>query len=59
MVVFKQLLDISNVAEFQMNYNLSIIVHCVFFSSTLTIAKPDISSINGASTFINFCSLWF
>ena len=28
-------------------------------SSILTIASPDISSINGASTFINFCSLGF
>ena len=32
---------------------------CVFLSSTLIIANPDISSINGASTFINLCSFGF
>ena len=32
---------------------------CVVLSSILIIASPDTSSINGASTFINFCSLGF
>ena len=32
---------------------------CVFLSSTLIIANPYISSINGASTFINLCSFSF
>ena len=35
------------------------IVLCVFLSSTLNIAKPDISSMNGTSTFINLCSFGF
>ena len=42
-----------------MNFNLSIIVLCVLLSSILIIASPDISSINGAFTFINYCSLGF
>ena len=48
MIVSKLLLVISSVAEFQRNFNLSIIVLCVFYSSTLIIANPDISFINGA-----------
>ena len=59
MIVSKPLLVISSIAEFHMNFNLSIIVLCVDLSSILIIASPDISSINGASTFINFCSLGF
>ena len=31
----------------------------MFLSNILIMANPDISSINGASTFINFCSLGF
>ena len=31
----------------------------MFLSDTLIMANPDISSINGASTFINVCSLGF
>ena len=34
-------------------------VLCVVLSSILIIASPDISSINGASTFISFCSFGF
>ena len=49
----------SNVAKFHMNFNFSIIMLCVFLSSTLTMANPKISSINGASTFINLCSFDF
>ena len=59
MIVSKPLLVICNIVEFHMNFNLSIIVLCVFLSSTLIIANPDISSINGASTFINFCPFGF
>ena len=59
MTVSKPLLVISNIAEFCTNFNLSIIVLCVFLSSTLIIANPDISSINGASTFTNLCSFGF
>ena len=59
MIVSKQLLVLSNVAEFCVNFNLSILVLCVFLSHSLIIANPDISSINGASTFINFCSFGF
>ena len=56
MIVSKPLLVIPNVSEFHMNFNLSIMMLCVFLSSTLIMANPDISSINGASTFISFCS---
>ena len=56
MIVSKPLLIISNVAEFCADFNLSIIVLCVFLPSTLIISNPDISSINEASTFINLCS---
>ena len=59
MIVSKPLLIIASVAEFHMNFNLRIIVLCVVLSSILIIASPDISSINGASTFINFCFLGF
>ena len=59
MIVSKPLLVTFNVAEFSVNFNLSIIVLCVVFPSTLIIANPDISSINGASTFINLCSFGF
>ena len=59
MIVSKPLLVISNIAEFHMNLNLSIIVLCLVLSSTLIIADPDSSSINGASTFINLFSFGF
>ena len=42
-----------------MNFNLSIIVFCLFLSNILIIANPDISSINGASNIINLCSFGF
>ena len=58
-IMSKPFLFISSVAEFHMNFNLSIIVLCVILSIILIIANPDSSSINGASTFINFCSLGF
>ena len=34
-------------------------VLCVVLCGNLIIGSPDISSINGASTFINFCSFVF
>ena len=59
MIVSEPLLVIPNVDVFHTNFNLSIIVLCVFLSSTLMIANLDISSINGASTFINLCPFGF
>ena len=59
MVVSKPLFIISNIAEFHMNFNLSIIVLCVVLSSTIIIASPDISSMNDASNFFNSCSFAF
>ena len=59
MIVSKPLLVISSVVEFHMNFNLSIIVLSVVLSSILIIASPDSSSINGTSTYINFCSFGF
>ena len=59
MTVSKPLLVMSTVAEFHKKFNLSIILLCVFLSNTLIIADPDISSINGVSTFINLCPFGF
>ena len=59
MIVSNPLLFIYSVAEFCMNFNLNIIVLCVVLSSIWIIDNPDISSINGASILINFCSLGF
>ena len=58
-IVSKPVFVMSNVAKFHANVNLSIIVLCVFLSSTLIMANPEISSMNGASTFINLCSFDF
>ena len=59
MIVSRPVLVISYIAEFHTNFNLSIIVFCVFLSSTLIIANPDITSINGVFTFINLCFFGF
>ena len=59
MIVSRPLLVISSVGEFHMNFNFNIILLCVILSSILLIASPDISSINGASTLISFCSFGF
>ena len=59
MTMSKLLFVICSVDTFHVNFNLSIIVFCAFISNTLIMARPDISSINDASTFINFCSLGF
>ena len=58
-IVSSPLLVISSIAKAHMNFNLNITVLCVVLSSTLIIASPDILSMNGASTFVNFCSLGF
>ena len=44
-------------AQFLINYNLSTTVHCSLLSNVFTITRPEISSTNGASTFIYFLSL--
>ena len=49
MMVSRTLLVISSLAKFHMNFGFNIII----------IASPDISSMNGASAFINFHSLGF
>ena len=59
MIVSRPLLVIFSVAEFHMNFNFNIIVLCVVLPSILIIANPDISSLNGASTLIIFCSFGF
>ena len=58
-IMSKPLLVISNVAEFHTDFNLSSNVLCVVLSSTVIIASPDISSINGVSTLISFCFFGF
>ena len=50
---------ISNIAVFHVNFSSINKVLWVPPSNILTIANPQISSINGAFTFINFCSLGF
>ena len=57
--ISKLLLIISNIADFHVNFSFSVIVFCICISKILTIAKPDISSTNGASTLSNFCSFSF
>ena len=57
--VSKVLFVISSVAKFHVNFSLSIIVFCTFLSNILIMSNTDISSMNGASTFINFCFLGF
>ena len=59
MIVSKPVLVMSNIAQFHINFDLSIIVLFVFLCSTLIIANPDISPINDDSTFINLCSFGF
>ena len=59
MIVSKPLFVIFNVTKFHVNLNLSIIVLCMLLSSTLIIANPEISSMNGASTYITLCFFGF
>ena len=58
-MVSKPLLAVSNVADFQVYLSFKDMVLCVFPSNILRIASPDISSMNGAFTLINFCSFAF
>ena len=53
------LFTISYIAIFHVNFNFINIVLQVPPSSILTMANPEISSMNGAFTFISFCSLGF
>ena len=45
--------------KFHINFIIGIIVFFAFLSNILIIANPEISSMNGASTFINVCSFGF
>ena len=58
-MVSRPLLAMSNIATLCMNFNFSNIVLYVIPPNSLIIARPDISSINGAFTFIYFCSFGF
>ena len=49
----------SNIATFCVNLAFNIIVLWVDLSNSFIIAKPGISSKNGASIFISFCSFGF
>ena len=49
----------SSMALFHVNFNFNNKVLWVPPSNILTIASPEISSINGVFTFINFCLLDF
>ena len=49
----------SNIAKFHVDFNFNIIVLCVSLSSIFTVAKPEILSINGASTLTKFSSFGF
>ena len=53
------LFTMSNIALFHVNFNFINRVLWVPPSNTLTIAIPDILSMNGAFTFISFCLLGF
>ena len=53
------LFTISNIASFHVNFNFTNKVLWVPQSNILTIASPEISSMNGAFIFISFCSLGF
>ena len=52
MIVSRPLFVMSSIATFHMNFNFNIIKLCVVLSSVLIIARPGISSMNGASTLI-------
>ena len=49
----------SNVTTFHANLTLNTITLWVDLSNNLTMTKPEISSENGTSIFINFCSFGF
>ena len=58
-MVLVPLFVMSNIALFHMNFNFINRVLWVPLSNILIMANPEISSINGAFTFIDFCSLGF
>ena len=49
----------SSITVFHVNLNFNIIVLWVDLSNNFIIAKPEISSKNGISTFISICSFGF
>ena len=53
------LFTMSNLALFHVNFSFLSRVLWVTASYILTIASPEISSMNGVFTFISFCSLGF
>ena len=55
-MVLVPLFGMSSIALFCMNFNFN---NRVPQSNILTMDRPEISSINGAFTFISFCSLGF
>ena len=57
--VSELLFIISNIAAFHVNMTFNIIILWVNLSNTFIIAKPEISSKNGASIFNQFCSFGF
>ena len=59
MTVSKPLFVKYSIAEFHVNFSLSIIVFCTFLSNTFNMANPEISSMNGTSTCISFWSFGF
>ena len=58
-MVSVSLFTIFNTAVFHVNFSFINNVLWVPLSNILTIANPEILSVNGAFTFINFCSLGF
>ena len=48
-----------NDAQFPTNFSFNTIVHYSLLSSIFTMARPEISSTNGASIIINFLSFGF
>ena len=59
MTISELLFLISSITKFHANFNFNIILLCICLSNIFTIAKPEISSINGTSTLTNFCSFGF
>ena len=47
----------SSHAQFLTNFSFNTTVHCSLLSNIFTITRPEISSTNGASIFMNFLSL--
>ena len=59
MSISELLFVLSNITRVHVNLTSNIIVVCVSLSNIFTMAKPEISSTNGASILINFCSFGF